>query len=133
MIRVATIFALLVAPLGAPLAARSPGDVAEVRNGLLAVAAGNMIQENCSDISPRMIRVFTLRNQLIAAARAAGFSDDEIRTFVDDRVARKNFEVEATAYLVQRGLNTAEPASYCAVGAEEIEVGSAVGRLLRED
>lgn len=133
MIRVATIFALLVAPLGAPLAARSPGDLAEVRNGLLAVAAGNMIQENCDDISPRLIRVFNLRNQLISAARAAGFSDDEIRSFVDDRVARQSFEVEATAYLVQRGLVMAEPSSYCAVGAEEIQVGTAVGRLLRED
>ncbi|MEM9436602.1 MAG: DUF5333 domain-containing protein [Pseudomonadota bacterium] len=133
MIRFVTVFALLLAPLGAPLAARSPGDVAEVRNGLLAVAAGNMIQKNCAEISPRMIRVYTLRNQLIAAARAAGFTDDEIRGFVDDRVARKNYEAEAKVYLEQRGLNMSEPASYCSVGAEEIAGGTAVGRLLRED
>ena len=131
MIRTLIVAVLVLAPLGAPLAARSPGDVAEVRNGLLAVAVGDIIQEECSSISPRLIRVYTLRNSLLSAARAAGFSSDEIDAFVDDKVARRNLKAEAKSYLAQRGVDPAQPASYCTVGAAEIKANTAVGRLLR--
>ncbi|MEL6688965.1 MAG: DUF5333 family protein [Pseudomonadota bacterium] len=132
MLRVLLTVSLLMAPMGAPLAARSPGDVAEVRNGLLAVAVGNLIQENCDRISPRMIRVFSLRNALLAAARAAGFSEAEIDAYVDDDVAKAALEAEAELYLAQNGVKPGDAATYCTAGVQEIADGSAVGRLLRE-
>ena len=132
MLRALIVVSLLVAPMGAPLAARSPGDVAEVRNGLLAVAVGNLIQENCDAITPRLIRVFSLRNALLAAARAAGFSDEEIDAYVDDDVAKAALEAEAELYLAQNGATPGDTATYCAAGLQEIADGSAVGRLLRE-
>lgn len=132
MIRILLTLSLLLAPLGAPLMARSPGDVDEVRNGLLAVAVGNIIQEQCAGISPRIIRVYSLRNQLLAAARGAGFSDAEIDAYVDDDAAKARLIAEAEAYLRQNGVQADVAATYCTVGAREIAEGSAVGRLLRE-
>jgi len=126
--------ALIVAPISAPVAARSPGDIAEVWNGLLAVAVGHLIEDNCATISPRLIRVYTLRNQLIAAARSAGFADDEIRAFVENRGEQKRLEAEARAYLAARDVDKSSPAaSYCPIGSDEIAAGSPVGRLLREN
>lgn len=120
-----------LAPLSAPLAARSPADVAEVRSGLLAVAVGTVIQDECDTIRPRMIRVLNLRSQLFAAARAAGFTEAEVDAFVDDKVARANLEAEADQYLSEQGAIVGNAASYCNVGQAEIAAGSAVGRLLR--
>ena len=131
MTRIFLAFALTLAPLGAPLSARSPADIAEVRLGLLAVTVGDMIQRNCETISPRLLRVYVLRNQLISAARAAGFSDAEIDAFVDDPIANDNLRAEAQAYLEERGLSTRTAASYCKVGSAEIDAGTSVGRLLR--
>ncbi|MEM1100967.1 MAG: DUF5333 domain-containing protein [Pseudomonadota bacterium] len=122
---------LLLTLFAAPLEARSPNDVAEVRNGLLAVAVGDAIQKNCESITPRLLRVYNLRNQLFSAARAAGFSSEEIDAFVDDPIARANLRAEAEAYLSARGLEGESPAGYCAVGVAEIDQETAVGRLLR--
>ncbi|MEO0677650.1 MAG: DUF5333 family protein, partial [Pseudomonadota bacterium] len=72
MLRAILVTAMLLAPLGAPLQARSPNDVAEVREGLLAAAVGDVIRRQCETIVPRVIRVYNLRNQLLAAAQAAG-------------------------------------------------------------
>ncbi|MEL6913268.1 MAG: DUF5333 domain-containing protein [Pseudomonadota bacterium] len=131
MARALFLAVLLLTPFGAPLEARSPDDVAEVRNGLLAVAVGDAIQRNCEAISPRLIRVYNLRNQLYSAARAAGFTSDEIDTFVEDPIARANLRAEAQAYLTARGAEADAPASYCSVGVAEIDGETAVGRLLR--
>ncbi|MEM9853767.1 MAG: DUF5333 domain-containing protein [Pseudomonadota bacterium] len=130
MIRAVLTLSLVLAPLSTPLVARSPGDIAEVRNGLLAVAVGDAIQENCGSINPRMIRVLSLRNRLLSAAKAQGFSNEEIEAFVDDAVARANLEAEAQRYLAQEGVLSGDEASYCALGAREIAAKTTVGRLL---
>ncbi|MEM1233873.1 MAG: DUF5333 domain-containing protein [Pseudomonadota bacterium] len=130
--RVLLTLILVTAPLGSTLSARSPGDVSEVRNGLLAVAVGNLIQENCASISPRLVRVYSLRNQLLAAARGEGFSEAEIDAYVDDKTARARIEAQAAAYLRQNGVVEGADDTYCTAGRAEIAADSAVGRLLRE-
>ena len=131
MMRPFMTLALIVAPMAAPVAARSPGDIAEVREGLIAVAVGDMIQKNCGAISPRLVRVYTLRTQLIAAAREAGFTNAEIDAFVDNATVRAELEGVARQYLEERGVEPAEPKSYCDVGNLEIAQQTDVGRLLR--
>ena len=143
MMRPFMTLALIVAPMAAPVAARRPGDIAEVREGLIAVAVGDMIQKNCGAISPRLVRVYTLRTQLIAAAREAGFtnaeidafvdnaSNAEIDAFVDNATVRAELEGVARQYLEERGVEPAEPKSYCDVGNLEIAQQTDVGRLLR--
>ena len=131
MMRPFMTLALIVAPMAAPVAARRPGDIAEVREGLIAVAVGDMIQKNCGAISPRLVRVYTLRTQLIAAAREAGFTNAEIDAFVDNATVRAELEGVARQYLEERGVEPAEPKSYCDVGNLEIAQQTDVGRLLR--
>lgn len=131
MIRLMLTLSLLLAPMGGSLAARSPGDIAEVRNGILAIAVGDVIQKSCGSISPRLIRTFSLRNQLVAAARSAGFTQEEIDAFVDDDVARAAYKAEAAKYLRQEGAVEGDLTTYCDVGKREIASNSAVGRLLR--
>ncbi|MEO0486077.1 MAG: DUF5333 domain-containing protein [Pseudomonadota bacterium] len=132
MKRVLTLAGVLaMLPFGASLAARSPGDVPEVTQGLMAVFAGDMIQEQCADISPRLLRVLSLRSALISAAKEAGFSDAEIDAFADDPEARRSLEADARRYLAARGVVPEDAATLCAVGQREIEAGTVVGRLLR--
>ncbi|MEM6727753.1 MAG: DUF5333 domain-containing protein [Pseudomonadota bacterium] len=131
IVTLAPALALVLAPLSAPVSARSPGDIQEIWHGLLAIAVGERIQSKCDSISPRMIRAINLRNQLISIARAAGFTDGEIRAFVEDPIATDNLKAQRDQYLAERGAMKGDDASYCAVGAREIAQNTAVGRLLK--
>ncbi len=131
MMRFTVVLALILAPLAAPVVARSPGDIAEVRTGLLSLAVADTIRRQCDDISPRMLRAFNFLNSIEAAAKSAGFSDAEIDEFVDDKVARAHLEAEARQYLASKGVDPDVPSTYCITGQKEIAQGTSVGRLLR--
>ena len=122
---------LVLVPLAASVQARTPGDIPEVRNTLVAVAAGDMIRKECTTISPRMLRVFNLRNQLLSTARAAGFSREQIDAYVDDKIEKDRLKGLARQYLAQKGVDPDSPSSYCTVGKAEIAAKTPVGRLLK--
>ena len=130
--RLTLVIGLMAAlPLSAANAAASPGDIPEVRQGLTAVFAGDMIQEQCANISPRLLRVLNLRSALIGAAKDAGFTEAQIEAYADDPEERRALEAGAMQYLTERGAVADDAASLCAVGQMEIAAGTVVGRLLR--
>ncbi|MDZ4096131.1 MAG: DUF5333 domain-containing protein [Paracoccaceae bacterium] len=126
--------ALVVVSLGLPAAAGAAGslrDLKPVDDGLKIVAIGNAIRKTCPTISARKITAFFYMRGLAEQARAAGFSDAEIETYVENPIEKARVVAAARAYLASKGAKPDDPDSHCAVGRAEIERNSQVGRLLR--
>jgi ABC-type sugar transport system substrate-binding protein len=123
------VFAISAANVAA--AASALREHEEINRGLVVIAAGDMIQENCATISPRMIKAFAFAQSLQSLARKDGFSDDEIDAFVRDKVEKNRVKGLALDYLVANGVKPDQPATYCTVGLYEIERNSQIGVLLK--
>ncbi|EIE51896.1 hypothetical protein AL036_07625 [Salipiger aestuarii] len=109
----------------------SLGEVAAIRNGLLAVGIADEIRKVCDDIDGRMITAFTYLTQLKGQARDMGYSDEEIDDYVTSKTEKKKYRAEGEAWLVSRGVTLGQQDGYCRVGREEIEKGTQIGVLLR--
>ncbi|MDY6858278.1 MAG: DUF5333 domain-containing protein [Pseudomonadota bacterium] len=111
--------------------ANSLRDHKEINNGLTVIAVGDLIRTNCSTISARMVSAYFFARSLEAKAKAAGFSDDEIEAFVEDKAEKARVMSAARRYLVARGVDLDVPDSYCQAGYYEIERNSQIGVLLK--
>ncbi|QQA44194.1 DUF5333 domain-containing protein [Pelagovum pacificum] len=107
------------------------GQIPAIREGLIATGMALEISDNCDSLSPRMIRGLAYLEQLRGTARQAGYSNDEIDAFIDDRGEKARLESEARQRLSSRGAVSGQADTYCAVGQQEMQSGSAVGQLLR--
>ena len=124
--------ALLTAMIAQPALARPAlRDVAEVRDGIVAVGIAYEISEKCATIRPRILRGIGYLNGLKSRALELGYSEEEIDAFVNDAGEKARLEAMARARLVELGARAGDPESYCALGRAEIARDSAVGRLLR--
>lgn len=106
-------------------------DVAQVRDGIIAVGMAYEISEKCGTIRARTIRGINYLYGLKQVARDLGYSDAEIDAYTDDASEKRRLEAMARAQLAEMGAVAGQEATYCAVGQAEIAKGSAVGRLLR--
>lgn len=123
--------ALAMSSVSGLAAAQSLRDHEEVNRGLMIIAAGDMIQRNCPTIVPRMIKAYFYARSLERMAKNAGFSDDEIEEFVEDKAEKARVFELAKAYLISKGLDPDRPETYCEVGLYEIERNSQIGVLLK--
>ena len=124
--------AILCAALALPVAAKPAlRDVAEIDNGLMAVAIADEIRKSCDNISARMIRAYSTISALKSRAESLGYSDDEIDDYVTSKDEKARMRDKATAYLASRGVDASDKAALCAFGQSEIASDSAIGRLLR--
>jgi len=106
-------------------------ELKQVNDGLIVIAAGDMIQKYCPTISPRMFKAYSFARQLQRLAREAGFNDDQIEEFVEDKAEKTRVKSAAQAYLLTKGLDPDVPESYCTVGRYEIDRNSQIGVLLK--
>ena len=116
---------------GTAQAQSSPGDIPEVTEGLIAVGMAVELSDRCDGVSARRLRglnfLFGLKDRL----EAAGFSDAQIDAYIDDRAEKARLEGIARDRLVDLGVNTSDPRSYCTVARAQISQGTQVGQLLR--
>lgn len=131
MTRFVLVLALALVPVAATVQANTPGDLPKVRNGLIAVAAADRIRQNCDSIAPRMVRAFSYIKSLESYARSQGFSAAQIEGYVESDATKAELKGQARAYLVENGVDPAQPATYCIVGRTEIDRNSEIGRLLK--
>ena len=129
-INAALALALGLAVSAAPAAA-GLRDEAEINNGLILIEAGYQIQKHCDTIAPRLLRAYSFGRSLERKARDKGYSEAEIRAFVEDRAEKERVNSAANAYLLSKGLDPDSPQSYCTVGQYEIDRNSQIGVLLR--
>ena len=117
---------------GATAANQPPlGDVAEIREGLIAAAIAYEIGDKCDSLDARMMRGIAYLNGLRSTAEGLGYSEDEIRAYMEDDAEKDRLEAMARERLRSLGGVEGEWETYCAVGRAEMAADSAIGRLLR--
>lgn len=107
-------------------------DVEKIENGLFAIAVADKIRRECDGISGRLFRARRVLRDLADHATGLGYSDAEIRTYVDSDVEKTRMRARRDAYLSDQGVVKSDPSTYCAVGRTEIQKSSDIGGLLRE-
>ena len=123
---------ILMASLAMPAMAKPAlRDVAEIDNGLMAIAIADEIRKSCDGISARMIRAYSTINDLKSKAESLGYSDDEIDDYVTSKAEKERMRAKATTYLASKGVKLSDKPALCAFGKDEIAANTAIGRLLR--
>ncbi|MFN3954936.1 MAG: DUF5333 domain-containing protein [Pararhodobacter sp.] len=103
----------------------------EIYAGLFSMGIAHGIREHCPAIEARSLRAHSLALSLYNRARSLGFSRDEIRAFLDDRGEKDFLRRVVTQYLTERGVQEADPETFCTQGRAEIAARSQAGTLLR--
>jgi len=119
-----------VLPLGAA-AKPSLRDVPEIENIIFAAALGHEVSEKCPTIKARRMKALGMAWRLRARANDLGYSDAEIRAYVESDVEKARMRAKGEAYLKANGVDYNNPESFCVYGHAEIAKSSAVGALLR--
>ncbi len=107
-------------------------EVKSINDGLLAVGLADEIRKNCGSISGRILRGIARLRSIQNSARAMGYSDQEIKSFVDSRAEKNRLKARGKSYLNANGANLDNEASMCLLGSKEIAKKSAIGTLLYE-
>ncbi|MCB1343582.1 MAG: DUF5333 domain-containing protein [Pseudooceanicola sp.] len=125
--------ALAIAALPGLAAAARPAlrDVPEIENGLFAVAIADAVRDHCGSIDARVIKALGFLRQIKAKANALGYSDAEIRAYVESRTEKARMREKGWAYLNANGVTRDDPETFCTFGRAEIAKNSAIGALLR--
>ncbi|WP_163025777.1 DUF5333 family protein [Chachezhania antarctica] len=116
-----------------PVMAPPPGATAKtaVESYIRVVSTAQAIAESCSAYGITL--AFDDRDAMTQAYIAqlidAGFTQAEIETAFNT-INRDRISADAVRYMDERGAKKGDRESFCAVGASEIEKGTAVGRLL---
>lgn len=116
-----------------PAAAPKPPlrDVKKVDDTLLQIAIANEIDKYCDRLDGRRLKAIGIMWGLRAHANGLGYSDGEIRAYVESDFERKRMRALGEAYLAQNGVTYEKPESFCALGRAEMDRNSAIGVLLR--
>ncbi|WP_254436797.1 DUF5333 domain-containing protein [Ruegeria arenilitoris] len=106
-------------------------DVKEIDNELYYIAIANEISEYCPSISGRRMKAIGVIWGLKSKANKLGYSDKEIRAYVDSDAEKTRMRSMGEAYLAQHGVTYENPETFCTLGRAEIERNSAIGVYLR--
>ncbi|WP_226688668.1 MULTISPECIES: DUF5333 domain-containing protein [Ruegeria] len=106
-------------------------EVKEIDNELYYIAIANEISEYCPSISGRRLKAIGVLWGLKSQANKLGYSDNEIRAYVDSDAEKDRMRAKGEAYLARHGVTYENPNSFCTLGRAEIERNSAIGVYLR--
>lgn len=126
------IFTLCVILIPASVAAKPPlRDVKEIDDALYYIAIANEISEYCDTISGRRLKAIGVMWDLRSKANSLGYTDREIRAYVESDAEKDRMRAKGEAYLAQNGVSYENPGSFCTLGQKEIQRNSAIGVYLR--
>lgn len=128
---IAAVLSAFVALPAAALAKPSLRDVQEIEDPLFAVAVAKEVSDICDDISPRYLKGLGELRRLKARANALGYTDAEIRDYIESDAEKARMRAKGEKLLAQNGVIYGKPETFCAYGRAEIEKNSAIGVLLR--
>lgn len=112
-------------------ATRPLREVKEIDNELYYIAIANEISEYCPSISGRRLKAIGVMWGLRAKANQLGYSDSDIRAYVESDAEKARMRAKGEKYLAQNGVTYEDADTFCALGRKEIERNSAVGVYLR--
>jgi hypothetical protein len=116
---------------GATTANPSIGEVNFITEGLINTAIAYEIDQKCDSLDGRIVAGVNFLWSLKAHASELGFSDDEIKAYIDNEAEKDRLEAIARARLRDMGAVEGDWETYCAVGRSEMSAGSQIGRLLK--
>ncbi len=117
---------------GSAAQAKAPmSDVPEIENVLYAAAVAYEISEICDHISARRMKALGDAWKLRSIANDLGYSDSEIKEYIESDAQKARMRAKGEAYLKSKGAIYGQPETFCAVGRAEIAKSSAIGALLR--
>ncbi len=126
------LLSVCLATMASASAAKPPlRDVAEVDNGLLWIGIADEIRKQCGHIDGRVVKAVNEMYRLRARANSLGYSDDEIRAYVNSQAEKDRMRAKGEAYLAAKGVSFGNPDSFCSLGRKEIQRNSAIGVYLR--
>ncbi|KIC20995.1 DUF5333 domain-containing protein [Leisingera sp. ANG-Vp] len=128
---IAAVLSASVALPAAALAKPSLREVQEIEDPLFAVAVAKEVSDHCDRISPRYLKGLGELRRLKARANELGYSDAEIRAYIDSDAEKARMRAKGEKLLAQNGVSYEQPETFCAYGRAEIEKKSAIGVLLR--
>ena len=127
----AALLLALTVPAAHATAKPSLREVPEIENALFAVAIADAVRDRCDDIGARMIKAMVVLRGIKGRANDLGYSDDEIRAYVESDVEKARIRAKGTKFLAANGVAMDQPETFCTFGRAEIAKSSAIGVLLR--
>jgi len=104
---------------------------ARIASGLTVIAVGGHMRDACADIDVRALRALRFVRGLVARGRALGFSRADIMAYIEDPDEIARYREIGRRYFAQNAADWDDAASVCRLARDEIDAGSAIGRLLR--
>ena len=123
--------AVLTLPVGLAIAKPSLRDVPEVENIIFAAALAHEISKQCPTINARRIKALGMAWKLRSRANKLGYSDSEIRAYVESDTEKARIRAKGETYLKANGVDYNNPDTFCTFGHAEIAKSSAIGALLK--
>lgn len=106
-------------------------DVSKIDNELYYIALADEISKKCDELSGRRLKAVNKMWSLRSHANELGYSDAEIRAYVESDAEKARMRAKGEAFLAAKGVSKGDPETYCAVGRAEIARNSAIGVYLR--
>lgn len=128
---VAVLGAALTLALSGPAAALEPlAKERYINDRLIAARIADRIRRECPTIDGRLILAYQQARALQRYARDKGYSDAEIKAFLDSKPDKKRIYAIAEDYMTRKGATKGDPQSYCRLGRAEIAARTVTGSLL---
>ena len=119
-------------PVGALAEDKVPlPEEAHINGQLIAGAAGDILRKECPTITARMLVVYGKLFDLKSYAESKGYTEAEVKAFLQDADQKARVKAAAMAYLAAAGAKAGDRASYCSVGKSEIAKGTLLGSLIK--
>lgn len=126
-----SVLALLIALPTGSWAKPHLREVSEIDDALYWIALASEISKKCDTLGARRVKGLAELWRLKGVANDMGYSDDEIRAYVESDAEKARMRKKGEGYLVALGANYDKPETFCAVGRAEIKKNSAIGVYLR--
>ena len=118
-------------PVASANAKQSLRDIPEIENIIFAAAVAHEVSEKCPGIKARKVKALGMAWRLRSRANALGYSDSEIRDYVESKTEKARMRTKGEKYLRANGVDYTKTETFCVFGHAEIAKSSAVGALLR--
>jgi len=106
-------------------------EVAEIDNGMLAVAIAVEISDNCPGLEARRFKGLTFLWNLKAKAGELGYTDDQVTTYVESDEEEARIRELGEAYVTSLGFDPKTEDGLCAAGVHEMQARTKAGSFLR--
>ena len=130
-----TLLAALLIPTFAGISAASAKNLRDeptIDGPMLKVAIAIEISDKCSSIEARKLKGLNYLWGLKTAAKDLGYSDAEIKAYVESSAEKSRIRALGEAYVRAKGLNPTSDVDLCTLGTQEIAANTLTGSLLRE-